>query len=157
MKRKHQSCRGNEHRSNLGVREVDGGGGGNVNPLWLQYVLWEMKKTNIWPAAVGYRPLNGCAAGKEHRTLAISAVSHPAKCDDLCLTPHPSLFYISCAWLRDRVRVGFLLVRACLSCSTRACVCVCFILLIEVWGLCCSQSSSHILKHQIDTTAHRLH
>ncbi len=90
MKRKHQSCRGNECRSNLGVREVDREEGRNVNPS--SYVLREMEKTNIWPSAVGYRPLNDCAAGKEHRTLAIAAVSHLAKCDNFCLTPSPSLF-----------------------------------------------------------------
>lgn len=130
MKRKHQSCRGNEHRSNLGVREVDGGGGGNVNPLWLQYVLWEMKKTNIWPAAVGYRPLNGCAAGKEHRTLAISAVSHPAKCDDLCLTPHPSLFLYFLRMIARPRACGFSAC-ACMSVMQRASVCVCVFYLAD--------------------------
>lgn len=54
------------------MREVEEGVGGAVPS---SYVLCEMKKTNIWPAAAGHRPLNGCAAGKPRRTLAISAPS----------------------------------------------------------------------------------
>lgn len=119
MKRKHQSCRGNEHRSNLGVREVDGEEGGVGTPS--SYVLREMEKTNIWPSAVERRPLNECAAGRQNRTLAIAAVSHQAKCDNLCVTPHLCLFlYILCidGGSRETACVCF-----CLS------VCMCFIFL----------------------------
>lgn len=66
-----------------------------MNPA--SYVLRETEKTNIWPSAVGYRPFNDCAAGKEDRILAMAEVSHLGKCDNFCLTPRPSLFlYILC-------------------------------------------------------------
>lgn len=91
------------------------------------HVLQGMKKTNIWPSAVGSRPLNGCAAGKEHRTLAVSATSHPAKCDNLCLGPQTCIF-------RHPAHVAGLW------------KCVCVILLIEVLGLCCCSKLVTYLK-----------
>lgn len=158
MKRKHQSRRGNEHRSDLELKGggraevvvvvvVGGGWGGDPS----SYVLWEMNKTNICPSAVGHRPLNGCTAGRERCTPATSATSHPAKCSHLSLTARPSLPFIHPVRLRRTARR-----------PARVCVCVraCaarVIRLIEVWGLCCSQSLSHISKRQTDTTARQLH
>lgn len=146
MKRKHQSHRGNEHRSNLGLKGGRQAGGGRGHPSC--HVLWEMNKTNICPSAVGHRPLNGCTAGREHCTLASSAMSHPAKCSNRSLTARPYLSFMYPVRLRMIARLS-------------ACLCVCVrarvIRLIEVWGLCCSQSLSHISKHQIDTTARQLH
>lgn len=45
------------------MREVDGEEAGAGTPS--SYVLREMEKTNIWPSAVGCRPLNDCAAGRQ--------------------------------------------------------------------------------------------
>lgn len=135
------------------MREVDGEEAQVGTPS--SYVLREMEKTNIWPSAVGCRPLNDCAAGRQNRTLAIAAVSHQAKCDNLRVTPRLRLFlYILCIDARDRA--SRTCTRMCVSLPFCMRVCVLFSL-IEVWGLCCSQSLSHILKHQVDTTARQLH
>lgn len=99
-----------------------------MNPS--SYVLREMEKTNIWPSAVGFRLLNDCAAGKEHRTLTMAVASHLAKCDNFCSTPRPSYFYISCVSARDCKTVPVdvyeglcLCVHVCLSVQY---VCVCY-------------------------------
>lgn len=97
-----------------------------MNPS--SYVLREMKKTNIWPATVGYRPLNDCAAGKKHRTLAFAKVSHLAKCDNFCLTPSPSLFlYILCvsAHVCESVSEDVIFL-VCVHKSAFLCVCASF-------------------------------
>lgn len=83
-----------------GVRE-EKERGGNVNPS--SNILGEIEKTNIWLSAVGYQPLNDCAAGRKHHTLAIAEASHQVtcKCGDFCLITHLSLFlYILwvCVW-----------------------------------------------------------
>lgn len=74
-----------------GVRE-EKERGGNVNPS--SYVQGEIEKTNIWPSTVGYQPLNDCAAGRKHHTLATAEESHLAtcKCGDCCLITHLPLF-----------------------------------------------------------------
>lgn len=119
-------------------------GGGEANPQ--SYVLREEEKTNIWLSAVGRCLLNDYATGYKHSMLTIIEVPRLAKCDDFFLTPHPSLslsFFpmcvCACYWV-------------CMDVSICVCVClcvhacVCFISLIEAWGLCCSQSLSHIFK-----------
>lgn len=114
MKRKHQSHRGNEHRSNLGLKGGRQAGGGRGHPSC--HVLWEMNKTNICPSAVGHRPLNGCTAGREHCTLASSAMSHPAKCSNRSLTARPYLSFIYPVRLRMIARLS-----ACLCVCARTC------------------------------------
>lgn len=105
-----------------------------------------MQKTNIWTSAVGYRPLNESAAGKVRHTLAIAA----AKYDNFCFDTPPLFIFIYHVCLRmiaRRVRVH----------DRPLCMRRVFDFLDwSVGGFCCSQSLSHILKHQLDTTAQQL-
>lgn len=142
MKRKHQSCSGNERRSNLGVRGVDGEEVGIGTPL---VMYWGRCRKLIFG-----RPLLGIV--RWMRVLQGRYATHwllqQLNMTIFVLTPLFIFIYHVCLrMIARRVRVH----------DRPLCMRRVFDFLDwSVGGFCCSQSLSHILKHQLDTTAQQL-